>query len=127
MTPKFQITTGFLLVAMIASAAQARDGALLNKVAAEAREERVGLEKEYKNNEAMARAATRRNDLRAIEVELGDELGAESGRSDQLKFSETGRPYREKAIAKKLDREWKEVNRSFEQANREIKPERSRR
>jgi hypothetical protein len=112
---------GLVIIANGFSAvAEARDLALLNKALADSTQERAGVEREYKKNDATSRNSHRAGDLseiRAISVELGDELGAESGGGDHLKFHDKNRVFREKAVSAKLDREWKDVNRSMKEVS----------
>jgi hypothetical protein len=103
----------FIVVTGVSVIAQARDHELLNKALAVSSEERTGVEREYKKNDATIRKGTDLTEIRAISVELGDELGAEGGANDNLKFHDKNRVFRERAVSSKLDREWKDVNRGM--------------
>jgi len=108
--------------------AQARDTELLNKAVTDSVQERAGVDAEFKTNHAAAKAEELpHGKAHPIALVLGDELGGTHVASDRLKVHAQPHSYSEQAVAVKLDKEWKEVNKSVKRASHEVQdqPERT--
>lgn len=102
----------------VAGPGRVRDKKLLDLAVQAASEEKASLEKAYKVNEARLRKSGEREEDRTIAVEIGDGLAAEGG-DTKLRGREKAAYYQERAAFSKLDKEWKEVNRSLHRTHPE--------
>lgn len=98
-------------VLFFCSVSQARDRALLNKAVDDSNLERAGIEKLHQTAGRIVRASNR-GQVNTIQVEIGDGLAPENdGFGAAPARLQADYAYREKGVARKLEREWREVNR----------------
>lgn len=108
---------GLLLALMVLSStafARKTDRELLNKALDSSNLERAEVESTHRKD-GKAKRSEGRPHVRSIQVEIGDEMSAENDGFGQVVPGrlQADYSYREKGTAKRLEREWKEVNRPF--------------
>ena len=111
MKRRLQLLTVCAMALLVGSLAMARDQALLSKAVSESNSERAGAERLYRKTERQQRASAT-GEARAIKIEIGDELGSsQAANTPEETRGDVG--YQEKGSSKKLEREWREVNREL--------------
>lgn len=107
-----------ILQGLTSPRAQANDHELLNQAVESSNEERAGAEHDYRVTSKNARAS-KSGEVHSVNIELGDELGSEKthSRTPMPKHLASDTSFQDKGESKKLDREWKEVNRSMRDAS----------
>jgi hypothetical protein len=145
-SPALPILTGIMFVLLIAVSASAREREIgldrpfadrpvaadhersrgsLDDVLNRSQEDRDTTDNSFRSAGASARQREINGDngnIRAIQVEIGDELGGDAAASSDFAPSKEGHELhvKNKLVAKELEGEWKAVNKGFRKPSKQV-------
>jgi hypothetical protein len=121
------ILCGVMLLLLVAASASARDRAMLDRAVNASIHEHNVTASRFQENYAPGRGKepyAENGGIRTIEIEIGDEFGSAAVETEIVRQHRDRihhpKEMRERFVSKKLNREWKDVNRSFKQAHADI-------